>query len=281
MKARNLFLSLALSLLAVNNVCAEGDTIETKVFDVKGVGLKMVKIPAGSYMAGAQNVNPSLPNYDPNAKADESPVHKVNLDSFWMGETEVTQELWQAVTGSDAKKEGWSKKVGKGNDFPAYYLSYNEISQFITKLNLYMLESDKLPADMEFALPTEAEWEYAARGGDSLSIYAGSDSINHVAWYWGNSESQVHRVGEKKANAFGLKDMTGNLWEWTSDLYFQYPDHEVKNPVVNGKLDVRVLKGGSWMVNEKKNRLTVRQQCGQDFEYVDYGFRLVLRHVNK
>ena len=281
MKARNLFLSLTLSLLAINNVCAQGDGLETKVFNVKGVELKMVRIPSGSYMAGAQSQDPSLPNYDANAKPEESPVHKVNLDSFWMGETEVTQALWQAVTGSDAKKEGWTKKIGKGEGFPAYYLSYNEISQFLFKLNLYMLAETLLPPDMEFALPTEAEWEYAARGGDSLSVYSGDSVIDSVGWYWGNAESMVHKVGEKAPNAYGLKDMTGNLWDWTSDLFFKYPDHEVTNPVVKGSLDVGVLKGGSWMVNEKRNRLTYRQQCAQDFEYVDYGFRLVLRHVKK
>lgn len=270
---------LMLLLLPMMASAGASKRLSPRVFSVEGVNFVMINVDGGGFYAGAQNMNPAGQNYDADADSTEAPVHRVTLSGFYMGETEVTQALWEAVTGKDRKTEGWHKDYGRGAEYPAYYISYNEImNDFMPKLNQMALDSGLISDNEAFDLPSEAEWEYAARGGDSVSGYSGGDVLDHYGWYWDNSGGKSHEAGLKLPNGYGLKDMSGSLWEWTGDIFFEYAAGESHNPAVRGNVGgKRVLKGGSWMRGARDCRVTARSSCAQDFEYFDYGFRLVLR----
>ncbi len=180
-----------------------------------------------------------------------------------MQKTEVTQELWEAVMGSNPSSDQTSK------DNPVTYVSWDDCQEFIKKLNSL--------TGKKYRLPTEAEWEYAARGG-KLSKgykYAGSDEINVVAWHSGNSNSKVHTVVEKKPNELGLYDMSGNVWEWCADWYEDYNLKEQKDPKGPATGDTKVLRGGSCR-NYAEDCLVARRLYGSpDFRHDLRGFRLL------
>ena len=180
------------------------------------------------------------------ASANESPAHQVTLSKdFYIGETEVTQALWYAVMGQKPTADGivWSSTYGLGDNYPAYYISWNDCQEFITKLN-------KLTG-LTFRLPTEAEWEYAARGGNKATtqtLYSGSNTIGYVAWYTSNCSSSTQEVAGKAANVLGLYDMGGNVWEWCNDWYGSsyYSSNPRTDPTGPTSGSYRVLRGGSW-----------------------------------
>ena len=174
------------------------------VFNVKGVEFKMIRVEGGEFMMGA------TAEQGDDAGDDEKPAHRVSLDSYYMGETLVTQALWKAVMGEIE----WSFYEGENNPIELY--RWNENQKFLKRLN-------KLTGK-QFRLPTEAEWEYAARGGNRSRgyKYAGSNNLSEVAWFKDNkvnSGSLIHPVAQKQANELGLYDMSGNVWEWCSDWY--------------------------------------------------------------
>ena len=180
---------------------------ETKAFIVMGNGktvtFRMKLVQAGTFQMG------SISNLD-----NEQPVHQVTLTKdYYMGETEVTQALWYAVMGQKPTSDGsqWTSTYGLGDSNPAYYVSWNDCQAFITKLNAL--------TGATFRLPTEAEWEFAAKGGNKRQgyNYAGSDAIDDVAWYSDNSSNMTHEVATKAPNELGLYDMSGNVWEWCQD----------------------------------------------------------------
>ena len=143
--------------------------------------------------------------------SDEAPVHSVTISKdYYMGETEVTQALWEAVMGYSPTSDGysWSSKDGLGDNYPAYYISYEDVQSFITELNSLTGEN--------FRMPTEAEWEFAARGGNKSKgyKYSGSNTIGDVAWYSKNTRSKTNAVKTKAANELGIYDMSGNVHEW-------------------------------------------------------------------
>ena len=175
--------------------------------------------------------------------SDEAPVHSVTISKdYYMGETEVTQALWEAVMGYSPTSDGysWSSKDGLGDNYPAYYISYEDVQSFITELNSLTGEN--------FRMPTEAEWEFAARGGNKSKgyHYSGSDIIGGVAWYSKNTRSKTNAVKTKAANELGIYDMSGNVHEWCSDWYGEYSSRAQTDPTGPTTGTTRVIRGGSW-----------------------------------
>lgn len=188
-----------------------------ETFTVNGVTFEMVRVEGGSFMMGSN---------DPEAYDDEKPVHSESVATFHIGRTEVTQDLWQAVMGTNPS-------YFHGGNLPVEKVSWDDCRTFCDRLSQL--------TGRQFRLPTEAEWEYAARGGNRSRgyKYSGSNNLDNVGWYDGNSGRKTHPVGTKQANELGLYDMSGNVWEWTSDLW----SSNYGSPR-NGSS--RVSRGGSW-----------------------------------
>lgn len=246
-------------------------------FVVGGVKFRMVRVEGGRFEMGA------TAEQGDDVFDDEKPAHWVELDGYRIGETVVTQELWMAVMGEEPTENGgWTDKRGRGATYPAYNVSYDDIvTDFLPELKKRLKEERGI--DYDFRLPTEAEWEYAARGGHKKGKrlkYSGSDKIGEVAWYDKNSGWKTHPVKEKGkvANELGLYGMSGNVWEWCEDWYGK--DYYSKSPISNPKGPVkgsyRVLRGGSWYVGAESCRVSNRFNLTPDFCYDSYGFRLVL-----
>ena len=223
-----------------------------------GITIDMVKVEAGTFMMGA--TSEMQKPYD-----DEKPVHQVTLtNNYYMGKYEVTQSLWQAVMSSNPSKF-------KGADLPVERVSWNDCQEFISKLNSM--------TGRKFRLPTEAEWEYAARGGKKSRgcQYSGSSNISKVAWYDdGNSGRKTHPVGTKQANELGIYDMTGNVLEWCQDRYSSYLSSSQTNPIGANSGARRVRRGGSWDYAAGYCRSSYRYSDRPDRRNGDLGFRLVL-----
>lgn len=191
---------------------------------------------------------------------------KVAVKGFYMGETEVTQSLWTEVMGSNPSHF-------KGDDLPVESVSWDDCQEFIQKLNA--------KTGKKFRLPTEAEWEFAARGGKQSQgyEYAGSNAIDDVAWYYNNcgtltrsKNPRTHSVKSKQANELGLYDMTGNVWEWCSDS-FQYKE---KTSNIDAGNASKVVKGGSWFNTEHSCKVSFHYNFEPDSHNVTHGFRLVM-----
>lgn len=229
------------------------------VFNVKGVEFKMIRVEGGEFMMGATAEKGG------DAWDDEEPAHRVSLDSYYIGETQVTQALWKAVMGNNPSN--W-----KGDNLPVETISWNDCQEFIRKLN-------QLTGRI-FALPTEAQWEFAARGGKFSKgyKYAGSDNLNEVAWFGDNSNSQTHPVVQKKPNELGLYDMSGNVWEWCNDWYHSnyYQSSPERNPQGPTSGVSRVLRGGGWINDARGCRVSIRGYVNPDTRRIGYGMRLSL-----
>ena len=241
---------------------------------IKAMIENMVKVETGTFYMGAKNDSVTFPNYDENATSLESPVHEVTLSEFYINKYEVTQLLWKAIMGrhNDKKDEydQWEDKFGKGDNYPAYRISFNEVETFIGKLNEY--------TGLNFALPTEAQWEYAARGGanTNYSLYAGGDNVLELAWIDENSD-KCSEVGKKNPNTLGLYDMSGNVWEMCQDWYYNYTSADATNPVGEAYNEgLKVFRGGSWNNNAQQARTTARYKQGIHYRDYNTGFRLVL-----
>ena len=238
------------------------ETNNPNTFTVNGVSFEMVYVEGGSFDMGATTEQGS------DAYDSEYPVHSVTLSDYYIGRCEVTQELWLAVMGS------WpgtapSNSYGVGANYPAYYISWNDCQEFVAELNRL--------TGRTFRLPTEAEWEYAARGGNKSRHYkySGSSNIDDVAWYWNNS-GKTHAVGTKSPNELGIYDMSGNVYEWCSDWYGSYSAGAQTNPQGPSSGTYRVLRGGSWNYNASYCRVSNRNYNDPDFSFNGLGLRLVL-----
>ena len=223
---------------------------------VNGVTFNMIKVDGGTFTMGATSemTNP----WD-----DEKPTHQVTLSSYYIGETEVTQALWKAVMGNNPSKF-------KGDNLPVEMVSWEDCQDFILKLNSLTGKS--------FRLPTEAEWEYAARGGkrSNHTQYSGGSRIDDVAWHKGNSGSKTHSVKTKRPNELGLYDMSGNVWEWCQDRYGNYSSNAQTNPTGPDSGSCRVARGGGYCYGDCFCSSSSRSDFPPGLLFSDLGFRLAL-----
>ena len=227
-----------------------------EVFKVKDIEFRMIKVEGGTFTMGATSEmeNP----YD-----DEKPTHQVTLSSYYIGETEVTQALWKAVMGSNPS-------YFKGDNLPVEMVSWDDCQTFISKLNAL--------TGKRFRLPTEAEWEFAARGGNQSrhTPFSGSSRIDDVAWYDGNSGDETHPVKTKQPNELGIYDMSGNVWEWCQDWYDYYSSYAQTNPTGTGSCSFRVYRGGCRSSAPSSCRSSERRYGRPETSYSTLGLRLVL-----
>ncbi|MBQ6236716.1 MAG: formylglycine-generating enzyme family protein [Bacteroidales bacterium] len=217
----------------------------------------MKYVEGGTFMMGA------TPEQGSDAFNFEKPVHQVTLSDYYIGETQVTQALWRAVMGSNPS-------YFKGDDNPVEQVSWDDCQEFLKRLSQR--------SGYNFRLPTEAEWEYAARGGSKSKgyKYAGSDNIDEVAWYEGNSGSETHSVRGKKPNELGLYDMSGNVDEWCNDWYGGYSANSQTNPTGPVSGSFRVLRGSGWFGYAEYCRVSFRCNFTPSNRFSDLGFRLAL-----
>ena len=227
------------------------------MFSIGNVRFEMVRVEGGTFTMGA---TPEQGSY---VDDDESPTHQVTLSSYMIGKTEVTQELWEAVMGSNPSHF-------KGSNLPVEEVSWEDCQEFITKLNAL--------TGKNFRLPTEAEWEFAARGGNNSRgyKYSGSNTLSNVAWYDDNSGSQTHPVGTKSPNELGIYDMSGNVWEWCSDWYGNYSSSSQYNPTGSISGSRSVFRGGSWFSNARFCRVSNRDDYYPTYRDNNLGLRLAL-----
>ena len=214
----------------------------------------MVYVSGGTFIMGGDE------------SSDQTPTHSVTLSSYYICKYEVTQALWRAVMGSNPSKF-------KGDNLPVEQVSWNDCQTFINRLNSY--------TGRNFRLPTEAEWEFAARGGNYSRHYkySGSNYISDVAWYCDNSGNRTHPVSTKQANELGLYDMSGNVWEWCSDWYGSYSSYSQSNPTGATSGFGRVERGGNWCGLARYCCSSHRSYYAPGNSFDDLGLRLVLSQL--
>ena len=255
-------IAIIIDIMAGKDVEPQPSIVETKTFTVNGVSFTMIGVEGGTFQMGSD---------DSDAFSVEQPVHPVTVSSFCIGQTEVTQELWYAVMSSNPS-------YFKGSGLPVETVSWNDCQEFITKLNQL--------TGQQFRLPTEAEWEYAARGGNKSKgyKYAGSNTVGDVAWYWDNIPSQTsgnpgfgtQPVATKHANELGIYDMSGNVYEWCSDWYGSYSSNAQTDPTGASSGSYRVRRGGCWDSTAGICRVSYRGYGTPSSTYDYLGLRLAL-----
>lgn len=229
-------------------------------FTIPGLNLEMRHIEAGSFQMGSANSNQS----------DERPVTQARITkAYWLGATEVTQGQWEAVMGNNPSNFG-------GSNLPVERVSYDDALSFCRKLTERERSAGRLPEGYVYTLPTEAQWEYACRAG-TTGDYAGS--LDAMGWYTSNSADSTEPVGTKQANAWGLYDMHGNVWEWCLDWEGDYPGGNVTDPIGASSGSNRVNRGGSWLYSADNCRSAYRDGSDPGFRGNDLGFRLALSSV--
>ena len=220
------------------------------------LNIEMVAVQGGDFTMGC------TPEQGGVCSNNEKPQHRVTISDYYIGKYEVTQSQWKAVMGKNRSRF-------KGDDLPVENVTWTEVQEFIRRLNAQ--------TGKQYRLPTEAEWEYAARGGNKSReyMYSGSNDLDRVAWYGSNSDRKTHVVGTKSANELGMHDMSGNVCEWCSDWYGNYNSDAQTNPTGASSGSYRVFRGGSYYKNEFGSRVTYRDSFIPGFRDGDLGFRLV------
>ncbi len=235
-----------------------------------GISFDLILVKGGTFIMGSTEE-------DKNAFKQEMPAHEVQVSDFYIGEYPVTQAVWQAFTGENPSHFN-------GDDRPVESVSWQDAREFIQKLNEHIKTGRP---GWRYRLPTEAEWEYAARGGGQSEgyLYAGSDKLREVGWYTENSEGETKGVGIKYPNELGLYDMSGNVYEWCADwfeeAYYKKCKDEglVVNPEGPKQGALRVLRGGGWNSYPQGCRVAYRDTYGPASRYDGVGFRLALQSV--
>lgn len=247
------------------------------------INMKMIWVEGGDFLMGCTSEQGS------DCKDDEKNIRRVTVDGFYMGMFEVTMSQWKKVMGTDISEQrdiadpNWPVPegedtyvrwplIGEQPDHPMYYVNWEDAMWFCRFLSK--------KAGKTYTLPTEAQWEYAARGGKKANDtkYSGSDVIDAVAWYEGNSNSdgEVHVCGSKRANALGIYDMSGNVREWCKDWYAKrYENYDANNPVGPVLGTDKVVRGGSWSAEASRCRVAHRGYFNPTDRSHAYGFRVV------
>ena len=217
----------------------QGENIVFKVKATPSFTIEMVLVQGGTFTMGCTSEQGS------DCDGDESPSHRVTVSSFYMSKYEITQKQWVEIMGSNPSSF-------KGDNLPVELVSWDDVQEFIRKLNA--------KTGKQYRLPTEAEWEYAARGGTKSKgyKYSGSNTLSNVAWSDENSGGETHPVGSKMPNELGLYDMSGNVWEWCWDWYGDYGSSAQTNPTGPSSGSYRVNRGGSWRSYAWDCRVTYR-----------------------
>ena len=276
---------IVLNSMGLNDVGASCQKVVASMFGGKSVGAgfastsssigrshpaepEMVFVEGGTFLMGCTSEQGG------DCDADESPNHLVTVSDFYISKYEITQGQWEAIMGTSIRQQRdkanreWPIR-GEGSNYPMYYVSWNEVQEFISRLNSL--------TGKQYRLPTEAEWEYAARGGKKSKgyKYSGSNFIEQVAWYKENSNNATHPVGSKQPNELGIYDMSGNVWEWCYDWYGAYGSGSQTNPVGPGSGSYRVNRGGSWVSIATHIRVSTRDRNTPSYRLSNLGFRLV------
>ena len=242
----------------IENKKKESEAANSISIPVKdGINIEMIKVEAGTFMMGATKEVKEPYKI-------ELPAHEVLLtEDYYIGKYEVTQALWNVVMDS-------KHSTNDGDLLPKNYVSWNDCQEFIEKLNKI--------TGLKFRLPTEAEWEYAARGGKKSKryLYSGSNNVLDVAWYDGNSSNKRHPVGTKQANELGIFDMGGNVSEWCQDLWGQYQNDSQINPLGSSAGTKHVLRGGNYFFDIRICYLSYRMFAESNYKDAFSGFRLAL-----
>jgi len=239
------------------------DLPSEETFTINGVKFEMVYVEGGTFQMG---YNASRDGEYADYLASSKPLHTVNLDGFWIAKTEVTQAQWKAVMENNPSHF-------KGDNLPVENVSWNDCQEYIKKLNAKTAK--------KYRLPTESQWEYAARGGNKSKNfkYSGSNNIDEVVWNITNSGAKTHDVGSKRANELGLYDMSGNVWEWCIDGYdknfYETVEANMKNPINNRIKERFVWRGASWNNYSSYSRIAVRNYDDITFKSNNGGFRFV------
>lgn len=218
--------------------------------------MKMIAVEGGLFQMGATS------EQGEDARDNESPVHQVQLESFYIAECEVTQTQWKKIMGENLSEF-------KDDTHPVEMVNWEDAQKFCRELSALTGKT--------YQLPTEAQWEYAARGGKNSQKYkySGSDELDAVAWYKQNSNAKTNPVKQKRANELGLYDMSGNVWEWCSDWYGTYSSSMQNNPTGASSGQSRVLRGGSWYCDAQYCRVSFRGYAAPSDRGDGSGFRVV------
>jgi|LSQX01.3.fsa_nt_gb formylglycine-generating enzyme required for sulfatase activity len=263
-EASNAPLSAPLSRFETNT--SKGKEDPSLGFDARipDMNLELVWIDPGQFEMGSNDGNDN-----------EKPVHRVNIThGYWLGKTEITQAQWRSVMGSDPGHF-------KGDNLPVENVSWEDCEKFCKKLTDREQKAGRLPNGYVYRLPTEAEWEYAARGGIKSKgfEYAGGDNIDSFGWYYENSMDKTHPVGRKKPNELGLYDMSGSVYEWCYDKYGSYTSDDKTNPSGSLQSWCYVYRGGSWYLGASYCRTTFRD-CLRPLSFHAYlGLRVALAPI--
>ena len=254
------------SLLIFTGLFSSCHSTQESSFNLNIDGMSFIKISANSFTMGANK-----------GSADEQPAREIQLrQDFWLAKFEFTQAQWKKFMGRTIQQQreltnkAWSLR-GVGPDHPIYYVSWNECQQLIAKLNKEYAQ--QLPVGYQFSLPTEAQWEYSCRANGSMRP---SGDLANLAWFDGNSDEQSHPVGQKDANAWGVHDMYGNVWEWCADHYDHYDAKELIDPKGPSSGKVHASRGASWHEGAGDCYASKRDWYSADGRTYNLGLRLAI-----